>query len=133
MQAMAERYQARLMAALMAAEEAIHSLSFRGREAVNLAHGLRHMFDNINDHARTLGYGLVTMLVERATDLVAAMARNPAAAMRCHADTARVLATLATAMKRIAQNRMEGDGGEGGFKLLQKIDRIVDPVRSGLG
>ena len=133
MLAMAERYHARLMAELTASEEAVRSLSFRGREAVNLAHGLRHMFDNINDHARTLGYGLVAMLAGRAMDLIAAMVRNPAAAMRGHADAARALATLATAMKRIAQNRMEGDGGEGGMKLLERIDRIVEPVRAGLG
>ena len=35
-------------------------------------------------------------------------------------------------MQRVAQNRMEGDGSEGGLKLLVKIDGIVDGVRTGM-
>ena len=133
LKALAERHHARLMASIVLAEEAAQSLNYRAREAVNLAHGLRHTLDSINEHAHTLGYGLVTMLTGRAMDLVLAMQQNPAAATRGHAGASRALGTLATAMKRVAHNRMEGDGAEAGMKLLDRIDAIVDPVRAGLG
>ena len=133
LKAMAERTHARLMAALGSVEEAVHSLSFRARESMTLARAMLHLLSDINEHARTLGYGLVTMLAGRAVDLAAAMERHPAAATRGHADAARALGTLVTAMKRVAHNRMEGDGAEAGLKLLDKIDGIVDPVRAALG
>jgi two-component system chemotaxis response regulator CheY len=133
MKAMAERHHARLMAALRAAEETTQSLSLRPREAVMLAQGLHHMLDDVGEHSRTLGYGLLTMLAGRATDLVVAMEHSPGAAARGHAGTGRALTTLNTAMKRVAHNRMEGDGGEAGLKLLAAIDGIVGPVRASLG
>ncbi len=130
--AMAERHHARLMAALRAAEESIQSLTFRPREAAILAQGLRHVLDDIAEHARTLRYGLVTTLAARATDLVTAMARNPGPAARGHIAAARALGTLLTAMKRVAHNRMEGDGAEAGMKLLGMIDGLIGPVRASL-
>ncbi len=132
MLAMTDRYHARLMAALVSAEESSTSLGFRAREAASLAHGMRHVMDNITEHAHTLGYGLVSMLAGRATDLVGAMIRNPAEAQRTHAEASRALGTLVMAMKRVSQNRMQGDGAEAGLKLLERVDGIVDPVRSGL-
>jgi two-component system chemotaxis response regulator CheY len=131
--AMSDRHHARLMAALTTAETTANSLSFRAREAASLAHGMRNILAAIDEHARALGYGLVTMLASRAADLAAAMVRDPPAATRSHAATARALSTLITAMKRVAHNRMEGDGAEAGLKLLEKIDGIVDPVRAGFG
>jgi two-component system chemotaxis response regulator CheY len=132
-QAMTERHHARLMASLRAAEESVQRLDLRPREAVVVAQSLRHMLDDINEHARGLNYELITMLVGRAADLVQAMARNPGAAARGHTATARGLRTLITAMKRVAQNRMEGDGAIAGLKLLEMIDGVIAPVRSGLG
>jgi two-component system chemotaxis response regulator CheY len=133
LQATAERHQARLMAGLRAAEQSAKGLGFRPLEAVMLAQALRHELDDINEHAGTLGYGLVTMLAARAMDLVVAMTRNPAAAARSHGGAARALGTLVTAMKRIAQNRMVGDGAMAGLILLEKIDGVVSPVRASLG
>ncbi len=131
--ALAERHHARLMAVLRAAEESAQSLGLRPREATVLVQGLRRMFDDIDEHARTLGYGLISLLAARATDLVMAMAKNPAAATRGHAAAARALGSLLTPMKRVAQNRMAGDGAEAGLKLLGMIDGIVAPVRASLG
>jgi two-component system chemotaxis response regulator CheY len=133
LQAMAERHHARLIAALRTAEEAAKGLGLRPRESVALALALRHAMDDITEHARTLGYGLITMLAVRALDLVMAMARNPGAAARGHAAAARALGTMITAMKRVAQNRMEGDGSVAGLKLLEMIDGLVAPVRASLG
>lgn len=130
---MAERHHARLMAALNSAEEAAQSLSLRPRETVILAQNLRHALDDATEHARTLGYGLITLLTARAGDLVVAIVRNPGAAARAHAATARVLGTMITAMKRVAQKRMEGDGAEAGLKLLSMIDGMVGPVQAALG
>jgi hypothetical protein len=111
----------------------VQSLSIRPREAANLVQNLRHVLADIGEHARALRFGLLTMLVARATDLVEAMARNPGAASRGHAAIARALSTLVNAMKRVAHNRMQGDGGEAGLKLLTMIDGLVGPVRAGLG
>jgi two-component system chemotaxis response regulator CheY len=133
LQGMAERHHARLMAALRAAEEAATSLNLRPREAVVLAQTLRHALDDVTEHARILSYGLVTMLAARASGLVVAMVRKPAAAARGHAATARALGSVVTAMKRVAHNRMEGDGGEAGLKLLAMIDGIIGPVLAGFG
>ena len=35
-------------------------------------------------------------------------------------------------MKRVAHNRMEGDGAEAGLKLLSMIDGMVGPLRAAL-
>jgi two-component system chemotaxis response regulator CheY len=130
--AMTEQHHARLMAALRMAEEANQGLQLRPRELVILLQALRHAFDDIKEHARVLGYGLINMLTARASDLVAAMVRNPGAAARCHTAASQVLGTLITAMKRVAQNRMEGDGAAAGLKLLEMIDGLSAPVRAGL-
>jgi two-component system chemotaxis response regulator CheY len=130
--AMLEQHHARLMAALRMAEEANQGLQLRPREIVLLMQALRHAFDDANEHARVLGYELITMLIARATDLVAAMARNPGAAARGHTAVSRVFGTMITAMKRVAQNRMEGDGAVAGLKLLEMIDGLSAPVRAGL-
>jgi two-component system chemotaxis response regulator CheY len=129
---MRERRQARLMAGLRAAEEAIQGIRSRPRETVYLAQSLRQALDDINEHGRALSYGLVAMLAARATDLAVAMTRFPAAAARGHAASAAVLNTMVTAMKRVAQNRMEGDGDLAGLKLLEVIDGLIAPVREAL-
>jgi two-component system chemotaxis response regulator CheY len=132
LRAAADRHQARLMAALRTAEETVRSLDFRPRDTTILAHGLRQTLDDIAELARTLDYGLVVMLAARATDVVAAILGNPAAAVRGHAATARALTMLVTAMKRVGHNRMSGDGAEAGLKLLEKIDGLIAPARAGL-
>lgn len=132
LRAMAEQYRGRLLAALRMAEEANQGLQLRPREVIVLVQVLRHAFDDVNEHARSLGYGLINTLVARATDLTAGMAHNPGAAARCHVAIAQVLGTLITAMKRVAQNRMEGDGAEAGLRLLEMIDGLIAPVRAGL-
>jgi CheY-like chemotaxis protein len=131
--AMTEQHHARLMAALRIADEATQRFDLHPREVAMLAQSLGNAFVDVTGHANALGYGLIPRLTARAMDIVAAMARNPGMAARGHAAEARVLGTLVTAMKRIAQNRMEGDGAEAGLKLLEMIDGLTAPVRSGLG
>ncbi len=129
---MTERHHARLLASLRMAEAAVQGVKFRPREAVVLAQNLHRALDDISEHGRALGYELVTMVAARASELVAAMARNPAAAARGHIAAAGTLGTMVTAMKRVAQNRMEGDGGLAGLKLLEMIDGSIAPVRAAL-
>jgi two-component system chemotaxis response regulator CheY len=131
--AMAERRHAHLMAALRTAEESVKNLNLRPREAADLARGMAHVLDDIAEHARSLDYGLATILAGRASDLVLALASNPAGAARAHAGAARALGTTVTAMKRVAHNRMAGDGAESGRKLLQVVDGLIAPVRVSLG
>jgi two-component system chemotaxis response regulator CheY len=128
--AMVERHHARIMAGLRTAEETTRALALRPREIVILAQTLRRALDDITENAQTLGYELVAMLAARAIELTDAVARKPDAAARQHAAEAGAFGTLITAMRRVAQNRMEGDGGVAGLKLLQKIDGIIGPVRN---
>jgi two-component system, chemotaxis family, chemotaxis protein CheY len=132
LRAMADRHHARLMASLGVTEAAIRGLNIRPRDTAALAQTMRAALEDVREHARTLGFGLLTMLAERARELVLAMVRNPAAAVRNHGHAARALGMMVTAMKRVAHNRMEGDGGEAGLILLSKIDGIVDPVLASL-
>src|SRR6185312_4257692 len=80
--AITERHHARLMASLRSAEGAVQGVTARPREVVFLAQSLRQALDEISEHGRILGYGLIAMLAARATDLVAAITRNPGAAAR---------------------------------------------------
>jgi len=130
LQTVAERHHARLIAALRTVEETIQSLNYRPRETVMLAHALRQVMEDISEFARNLGYGLVTMLAGRAIELVAEMGFNPSAAVPGHVIATRALNTLVTAMNRVAHNRMNGDGAEGGLKLLEMIDGQISPVRA---
>jgi two-component system chemotaxis response regulator CheY len=132
LQAMMERHHARLMAALRAAEDSLQGMKLRPREAVFLAQTLRQALDDVNEHGRALSYELITMLAARAAELVVAMTRQPGAGARGHAGAAGALGTMITAMKRVAQNRMEGDGGLSGLKLLEMIDGLIAPVRASL-
>ncbi len=91
LRALSEQHHARLMAGLRMAEEANHGLQLRPREVVVLVHALRHALNDANEHARVLGYGLITILVARAMDLTVAMAHNPGAAARGHVAASRVL------------------------------------------
>ena len=120
------------MASLRAAEEAAQALNLRPRETANLARNLRHMLNEVIEHARALDFGLATLLAERAIDLAAAMERNPAAAARGNAGAGRAMGSVITAMKRVGQNRMAGDGAEAGLKLLEMIDSIIAPVRAAM-
>jgi two-component system chemotaxis response regulator CheY len=128
-----ERSHARLLVAIAAAEEMVRGLRLRAREAASIGQNLRPVLDGVDEYANALGYGLVVALSGRVRELATAMSGNPAAAIRGHADASRAFGTLITAMKRVAQNRMAGDGGEAGATLLGKIKSIVDPVRAGFG
>jgi two-component system chemotaxis response regulator CheY len=130
--AAAERRHAHLMAALRTVEATVQGLSLRPREAAIRAHALRHVLNDVTDHARALDCGLAAMLAGRAIDLIASMEHDPAGTARGHAAVSRALATVTTAMKRVAHNRMTGDGGEAGLKLLDMIDGIIAPVRASL-
>jgi two-component system chemotaxis response regulator CheY len=132
LRALSEQHHTRLLTGLRMAEEANQGLQLRPRELVVLVHALRHALNDANEHARILGYGLITMLIVRAMDLTAAMAHNPGAAARGHVAASRVLGTMITAMKRVAQNRMEGDGAVAGHKLLEMIDGLSAPVRDSM-
>ena len=56
----------------------------------------------------------------------------PVEAARCHADLGRMILSLTMAMKRVAQTHLNGEGGEAGLKLLQKVDELLTPIRASL-
>jgi two-component system, chemotaxis family, chemotaxis protein CheY len=127
----AERQHARLMTELIGLEDAVRGFALKPRDAVAIGRALRGSLDEIGGHSRALGFELVSTLAERARDLLAD-SRDPVTAARQHAQVARALGTLVTAMKRVATNRMAGDRGEAGLRLLEKVDEIVRPVRAAL-
>ncbi len=132
MQDVGDHYSARLLADLAAIDAVLATIAYRpdGRpEAWNM---MRRRLHTIAGQAGLFGYGLVTDLARRGHELLRAAERNAALSARCQGDLADVLRMLTTAMRRIGQNRMRGDGGEAGLMLLMKLDEMVDARLAGL-
>ncbi|MGE4049251.1 MAG: response regulator, partial [Acetobacteraceae bacterium] len=125
-----ERHHARLMSEIMSLTEVLASFPFRDRESASLVRTVLRLLEEINEQATTIGYELVGTLAQRGTALLRLAEQRPAAAARYHADIGRSVTTIATAMKRVVQNRIGGDGGEAGLKLLNKLDDVISPVRA---
>lgn len=131
--ALAERYQAKLAADIATVQDVLSTLPYRERDRPAAWVSLERTLHNIKGQAGTFDYGLVTELARRAHDLLRQARAHPEPAARRHADIARAVGSVATAMQRVAANRMHGDGGEAGLRLLAKLDGFIDPLRAGLG
>jgi CheY-like chemotaxis protein len=127
-----ERQHAHMMSGIAALEEVMGSFPFRVRERVSLVRSVLRALETVSEPANTLGYDLVVTLAGRGIALMRAAEQFPAGAARCHADLGRVILSLTMAMKRVAHNRLNGDGGEAGLKLLQKVDELLTPIRASL-
>jgi len=125
-----ERSHARLMSGITALEELMGSFPFR--EQASLIKSVLRGLETVSEPASVLGYELVVVLAGRGIALMRSAELSPVAAARCHADLGRVILSLAMAMKRVAHNRLSGDGGEAGRKLLQKVDELLTPIRATL-
>lgn len=129
---LADRYSARLLADLAAIDAVLATIGYRPNGRPEAWNTIRRRLHTIAGQAGLFGYGLVTDLARRGHELLRAAERNVAEAARCQDDLADVLRMLTTAMKRIGQNRMRGDGGEAGLMLLTKLDEMVDARLAGL-
>ena len=130
--ALNERYQAKLGADIAAVQDVLATLPYRERDRPAAWLAIERTLHNIKGQAGSFDYGLVTELARRGHDLLRrARARPEPAAVR-HAEIARALASVTTAMQRVATNRLHGDGGEAGLRLLTKLDGFIDPLRAAL-
>lgn len=129
---LAAQYDARLLADLSALEEIIATLPYRARDRPDAWRALQRILHNLKGQAGTFGYRLVTELAGRGHDLLRAARDNPEVGAREQAEIARAVTSLVTAMRRIARNRLRGNGGEAGVRLLGKFDGFVGPLRARL-
>ncbi len=127
-----DRHYARLVADLSAFEEAIANLSYRERDRAEAWKRIRHLLHEVASHAGSFGYGLVADLSRQCLEILGNVDANPAMAAELQEEIGRVLATVATAMKRVAHNRVRGDGAEAGLRLLVKIGELVQPLNATL-
>jgi two-component system chemotaxis response regulator CheY len=126
---LAERHNAMLMANLAAIEEAVAALAWRASGDPDAWRAIRRRLDTIIGQAGMFGYALMSSLGQRGTDLVSAAEQTPSSSEGCHREIAGVLTMVITAMKRVGQNRMRGDGGEAGARLLARLDLLAAPLK----
>jgi two-component system chemotaxis response regulator CheY len=131
-EALLERYQAKLGADIASLQEVLATLPYRERDRPAAWLAIERTLHNIKGQAGTFDYALVTELARRGHDLLRRARAHPEPAARCHAEIARALGSVATAMQRVAANRLRGDGGEAGLRLLGKLDGFIDPLRATL-
>jgi DNA-binding response OmpR family regulator len=127
-----DRYQAKLAADVAAVQEVLGTLPYRERDRPAAWLAIERLMHTIKGQAGSFQYGLVTELARRGHDLLRIARARPELAARHHADIARALGSVATAMQRVAANRLRGDGGEAGLRLLAKLDGFIDPLRQAL-
>lgn len=131
-EALIERYQAKLGTDIAAMQEVLSTLPYRERDRPAAWLAIERSLHNIKGQAGTFDYALVTELARRGHDLLRAARAHPEPAARSHVEIARALGSITTAMQRVAANRLHGDGGEAGLRLLAKLDGFIDPLRAAL-
>lgn len=129
---LSERYQAKLGADIAAVHEVLATLPYRERDRPAAWRTIERTLHNIKGQAGSFDYDLVTELARRGHDLLRRAQVRPEQAAHHHAEIARALGSIATAMQRVAANRLHGDGGEAGLRLLAKLDGFIDPLRAAL-
>jgi two-component system chemotaxis response regulator CheY len=126
------RYQAKLGVDIATIQSVLETLPYRERDRPAAWRAMERTLHNIKGQAGTFDYDLVTELARRGHDLLRIARGHPEQAARGHADIARAVASIATAMRRVAHNRVRGDGGEAGLRLLGKLDGFIGPLRAAL-
>jgi CheY-like chemotaxis protein len=130
---LADRYQVKLTADIATIQSVLATLPYRERDRPAAWQTIERILHNIKGQAGSFDYGLATELARRGHDLLRVARVRPEPAARRHADIARALGSLATAMQRVAHNRVRGDGGAAGLRLLEKLDAFIAPLRAALG
>jgi two-component system chemotaxis response regulator CheY len=128
----AERHHTKLLADVVVLEELLGSLPYRERERPATWRAMRRLLQGMAAIAGTFGYGLIAELARRGDELLRAAEAHEAAAATHHAAVSQGAATIVTAIKRVVQNRLHGDGGEPGLRLLGRLDDFLAPLRARL-
>ena len=102
------------------------------READRAAawHAMRRRLHSMTAQADAIGYTLAAALAQRGADLLRAAELEAAVAACRQTEIAQAIASIATAVRRVAENRVAGDGGETGLRLLHRLDEFVGPLRA---
>jgi CheY-like chemotaxis protein len=126
-------YGAGLIAGISSLEERLAVFQLQPREAPAHMRQLQRQMEALGEQASVAGFELAAALASRGVALLRAAEANPQAAAPRRAMLGRAVSMLATAMRRVAQNQMFGDGGEAGLRLLAKLDDVVGPLRQAHG
>lgn len=124
------RQLARLLSDVTALQTLLARLPKRASNAP--WHAIRMRLGGMAGQAEATGYTLVAALARRGAELLQAAEHEPAGAADCYVETVQTIVSIATAIQRVAENRIAGDGGETGRRLLARVDSFVAPLRARL-
>ena len=129
---LSERHHAKLMADVASLQELLASLPYRERDRPGTWRAMWRLLHGMSGQADMDAYALVRELARRGADLLRATEHNPALAAAHHSEIAQAITSITTAIRRVAQNRMLGDGGDVGVTLLSRLDGFIAPLRVSL-
>ena len=91
-----------------------------------------HIVHNIKGQAGSFGYGLITSIAELAQALTRPMSGNTQLIHQYHDAAYRCAVALAQAMRLVMQNKIRGDGGAVGVRLLERLRSLTQRVNADL-
>lgn len=103
--------------------------SYDDRETVR---HLRRLLHDMRGQAGTFGFDLVTSLAGTGDELLGRAGEARAYGVTSHADLARAIHVIATAIGMVVKAGLTGDGGKTGTELKAKITAFVSPLRQAL-
>lgn len=103
--------------------------SYDDRETVR---HLRRLLHDMRGQAGTFGLDLVTTLAGAGDELLGRAGEARAYGVSSHAELARAVRVIATAIGMVVKAGLTGDGGKTGSDLMAKIDAFVAPLRQTL-
>jgi two-component system chemotaxis response regulator CheY len=122
-----------LIVGIAGLEERLAVFQLQPREATTHVRQLQRQLESLAEQASAAGFELAAVLAGRAVLLLRAAEANPQVAAPRLVLLGRAVSMLATAMRRVVQNQMFGDGGEAGTRLLARLDELTGPLRQALG
>ena len=124
-----DRHHTRLMTRIDGVEALLGSLPYRERDRTDVWAAMQRALSTMAGEGGLYGYALVTELAQRGADLLLAAAANPLAAAEHHAAVSQAMGSIATAIRRVLQMRLAGDGAKAGLQLLLRLDAMLGPLR----
>ncbi len=93
---------------------------------------LRRLLHDMRGQAGTFGLDLVTSLATIGDELLSRAGEARAYGVSSHAELARAIQVVATAIGMVVKAGLTGDGGKTGAELMAKIGTFVAPLRESL-
>jgi chemotaxis protein histidine kinase CheA len=128
----AARYRIKLETDLaMLGEMAARFVQSAYDDRENVRH-LRRLLHDMRGQAGTFGLDLVTSLATIGDELLSRASEARAYGVSSHAELARAIQLIATAIGMVVKAGLTGDGGKTGTELMAKIGAFVAPLRESL-